>query len=249
METSENTSDDRRSERKLNAYLKNDLKQALLVLEGEETKEDDFQTFMLQANEIQGLLQMSVKYIDQKSLYRYDISGKMSLQTKYEKRKMSNEDIERLIQALLDLLQELPKFMLEPYGILLSPEYIFCDEEKYFFCYYPLCDLELTEEFHKLTEFLVREVDYRDKEGIHLAYTLHKSSMEDNYSIEKIMDEVVCEKEIPIARYDERISERVDEETEIAEKREFWRPVRKLFEKHRKEKDEWDEICPDDSDL
>jgi len=77
---------------RLNAYFKNNLKQAILTLAGEEIK-DDFQIFMLQENEIPGLLKTSMKYIDGKSHYQYDISGKVSMKVKYEKMKLSNEDI------------------------------------------------------------------------------------------------------------------------------------------------------------
>lgn len=234
----------------MNAYYKNNLKQALLILEGEENLEDDFRVFILQGNEIPGLLKTSTKYIDNKSQYQYDISGKVSLQAKHEKTKLSSEDINRLIQALLQILREIQKYMLEGAGLLLSPEYIYCEGDKYFFCYYPPCQLELKEEFHKLTEFFVREVDYRDKEGIHLAYTLHKSSMEENYSIEKIMDEVLNEEETPTVRYDERIEERIEENIAIAEKKEFWEPVRRLLERKKKEKwGGWDETHVEESDL
>ena len=68
----------------MNAYFKNDLKQAQLVLEGEELRED-FEVFMLQGNDIPGLLKTNIKYIDGKSHYQYDISGKTSLKIRYEK--------------------------------------------------------------------------------------------------------------------------------------------------------------------
>ena len=63
----------------MNAYFKNNLKQAQLVLEGEELRET-LEVFMLQGNEIPGLLKTNIKYIDGKSHYQYDISGKTSLQ-------------------------------------------------------------------------------------------------------------------------------------------------------------------------
>lgn len=219
----------------MKAYSKNNLKQALLILEGEDIK-DDFQIFILQGNEIPGLLKISMKHIDGKSHYQYDISGKVSLQAKYEKTKLSNEDMRCLIQALLQTLEEIQRYMLDVGGILLSPEYIYCEGDKYFFCFYPPCQLELKEEFHKLTEFFVREVDYKDKEGIHLAYTLHKSSMDENYSIEKIMDQVLNEDTTPEIRYEERIEEKAEETIVIAEKKELWEPVRKLLDRRKKEK-------------
>lgn len=224
----------------MNAYFKNNLKQALLTLEGEEVK-DDFQIFMLQENEIPGLLKTSMKYIDGQSHYQYDISGKVSMKVKYEKMKLSNEDMKCLIHSLLQTLQEIEKYMLDATGILLAPEYIYCEGDKYFFCFYPPCSLELKEEFHKLTEFFVREVDYKDKEGIHLAYTLHKSSMDENYSIEKIMEEVLNEEPVPQIPYEKRMEEQAEEAVTIEEKKELWEPVRRFLEKRKRDKwDSWD---------
>lgn len=233
----------------MNAYFKNNLKQAFLTLEGEEIK-DDFQIFMLQENEISGLLKTNIKYIDGHSHYQYDISGKVSMKVKYEKMKLNNEDIKSLIHSLLQTLQEIEKYMLDAGGILLTPEYIYCEGDKYFFCFYPPCSLELKEEFHKLTEFFVREVDYQDKEGIHLAYTLHKSSMDENYSIEKIMEEVLNEEEASQILYEKRMEEQAEETVTIAEKKELWEPVKRFLEKRKKDRwDSLDDIAKEQSGL
>lgn len=233
----------------MNAYFKNNLKQALLTLEGEEIK-DDFQIFMLQENEIPGLLKTRMKCIDGRSHYQYDISGKVSMKVKYEKMKLSNEDMKCLIHSLLQTLREIEKYMLDASGILLSPEYIYCEGEKYFFCFYPPCNLELKEEFHKLTEFFVREVDYKDKEGIHLAYTLHKSSMDENYSIEKIMEEVLDEETEPQIHYEKRMEEQPEETVTIEEKKEIWEPVRRFLEKRKKERwDSWDNVSEEEHSM
>lgn len=219
----------------MNAYFKNDLKQAQLVLEGEELRED-FEVFMLQGNDIPGLLKTNIKYIDGKSHYQYDISGKTSLKIRYEKIKLSGDDIRTLLNALIQILKEISKYMLDAKGILLSPEYIFCEGDRFFFCYYPPCALDLKEEFHRLTEFFVREVDYRDKEGIHLAYTLHKSSMDENYSIEKIMDKMMEEEADSQICYETAMEEKSEEDDRIAEKKELWEPVKKLLDRRKKEK-------------
>ena len=119
----------------MNAYFKNNLKQAILTLEGEEIK-DDFQIFMLQENEIPGLLKTNMKYIDGQSHYQYDISGKVSMKVKYEKMKLNSGDMKCLIHSLLQTLQEIEKYMLDAKGVLLSPEYIYCEGDKYFFCFF-----------------------------------------------------------------------------------------------------------------
>lgn len=184
--------------------------------------------------------------------YHYDISGKMSLEAKHEREKLKNADIKQLIQQLLNTIKGIQKYMLEGNGILLDPKYIFCERDRYVFCYYPPNKKEMKEEFHMLTEFFVREVDYRDKEGVYLAYTLHKATMEDNYSIERIMEEIVDEKEKEeqIVTYQERMEEQEQQNIAIAEKQEFWEPVKNLLERKKREKwGYWDEIHIEEDDL
>lgn len=223
-------------------YYKNNLKRAYLILE-EENTEEDFQTSMLQENEIPGLLKTSVRYIDNMIQYHYDISGKTSLKMKHEKEKIREEDMKSLSQQLLHTIKGIKRYMLDGNGILLNPEYIYCDNEKYLFCYYPPNKMEMKDEFHKLTEFFVQEVDYRDKEGVYLAYTLHKATMEENYSVEQIMEELLNEKEEPIVDYEQRMEEKEEKNNLLAEKPDFWEPVKNLLERKKHEKwGYWDEV-------
>ena len=69
----------------MKTYYKNNLKQAFLIIEGEDSLEQDFQVFMLQGNEIPGLLKTIIKYIDNMTHYHYDVSGMTSLQEVHEK--------------------------------------------------------------------------------------------------------------------------------------------------------------------
>lgn len=230
----------------MQAYIKNNLKQTFLTLEGEENPEEDFRTSMLQGNEIPGLLKTSITHIDNKSYYNYDISGKNSLQTKFEREKLGGEDIRRLIYAILQVVHEVKNYMLDSEGILLDPEYIYCENKSFFFCYYPPCQKELTKAFHELTEYFVREVDYKDKEGTQLAYTFHKSSMEENYSVEKIMEEIESVEATTTARYEDPMEEDTEEANFLAEKGDFWNPVRKWLGRRRKDRWESYEDLPTD---
>ena len=124
----------------------------------------------------------------------------------------------------------------------------------------------MTEKFHCLTEFFVREVDYQDDDGVYLAYMLHKSTMEEHYSVEKIMQDSLSRREdeknsvqqgtvaerIPVhyGAVVEKQMERMLEEEAVAEKNEFWEPIRKLLARKKKEKwGYWDEIHIEEDDL
>jgi hypothetical protein len=224
-------------------YYKNDLKSAYLILEGEEGEEEDYQVAMMQENEIPGLLKAQTRFLDNCIHYYYDISGMQSLKAKYEKEKLKHADIHKLIKELLAAMEEAKTYMLDVEKILLDPNYIYSEKDRYYFTYYPSCDLDIKEEFHKLTEFFVREVDYQDREGVHLAYTLHKSTMEEHYSIQKIMEDLKNEEAVPKIHYVERMEQQVEEPPIVAEKPDMWEPVKRLLERKKKEKwGRWDDI-------
>ena len=215
---------------------KNDLNRAYLIVEGTEGVPEDYQVAMLRENEIGGLLKTEVRYVDGVGHYYYDISGKTSLQQTYEREKLGYENIKRLIETLSQTIQNLSRYMLKGDCLLLDPEHIFCEKEQFLFCYFPQNEKELKTAFHELTEYFVREVDYRDEKGIHLAYVMHKATMEENYSIRQIMEDFLEE------RREKREEERTEEvsfkqylpapaveEAKVEEKKNLWEPVKKFF--------------------
>ena len=108
---------------------------------------------------------------------------------------------------------------------------IFEDKEQFYFCYHPSSKKDIREEFHTLTEFFVRQVDYNDEKGVHFAYTLHKSTMEDNYSLEEIMKRLSPASEVIVEKDYEEVMETMEiTESVIEEKNDKWSPVRKIWD-------------------
>lgn len=233
----------------MKTYYKNDLKKAYLILEGSEAEQEDYQIVMLRENDINGILKTDVRYMDNQSHYHYDISGKTSFKTLHEKINLSYDVMKRLVGDLLQTIQTLRKYMLDANCILLEPEFIFCDQDKFYFCYYPTCQVDAKEAFHQLTEFFVREVNYKDEEGVHFAYTMHKMTMEENYSIEEIMrtlmpqeqEETEEEIEVAVLDYTERMENMGLEDNRVEEKNDMWEPVRKFLERAKRRRMGYDE--------
>ena len=213
----------------MNTYYSNNLKQAFLILENEGEATEDYQVAMLRENHIPGILDTRLRYVDGVTQYHYDISGKTSFKALHEKSNLGLEDIRNLSESLLLTVRELQKYMLSPENILLDPEYIFYEKSGYHFCFYPPDEEALKNKFHRLTEFFVREVNYKDEEGVRLAYMLHKSSMEENYTIEQILEDFEREQ-----TYTERMENPKYEEIMIAENVEVWEPIRRLLDKRKK---------------
>ncbi len=219
-------------------YYQTDLNKAFLIIEGEEYQEEDYRIQVLRDNYISGLVDMEVRYIDNAQKYYYDISGKTAVKQLFERTRPGFEEIKNLIESLLCVMRTLKQHMISSESLLLDAETIFYEKGKYWFCFCPAEKLELSERLHKLTEFLVREVDYRDEKGVHLAYVMHKATMEDNYSLEQIMEEFKQEilledqgEEEPMVTY--QSSALPQEESMVAEKKDWWESVKRLIEKTR----------------
>ena len=170
---------------------------------------EDYQNKMLEENQVEGLLEMHGRGMDDKSCYDYDVSGKVSMKALYEKHTMSGEEIKILLKSILRVVKEVERYLLNVNCILMDPEYIFYTEEKYYFCYYPPKEKSLWEGFHHLSEYLVKCADYQDKECVQIVFLLHKETMKENYSLEQIIKECVKEEEESILEHAKELDERV----------------------------------------
>jgi len=223
----------------MKSHYQTDLNKTYLIVEGEVYRDEDYQIQVLKENNISGLVNMEDRYIDNTRKYYYDITGKTAIKQLFERGKPGYEEIKTLMESLLCVMHILKQYMLSSDGLILDAEMIFKEKERYYFCFYPDQEGQLSERFHELTEFFVREVDYRDEKGVHLAYVMHKATMENNYSLEQIMKEFCQEFSEETEAFEESIevsyqsSVPQQEESMVAEKANWRETVRRFIEKTR----------------
>ena len=70
---------------------------------------EDYQNKMLEENQVEGLLEMHGRGMDDKSCYDYDVSGKVSMKALYEKHTMSGEEIKILLKSILRVVKEVER--------------------------------------------------------------------------------------------------------------------------------------------
>ena len=83
-----------------------------ITIEEDYIYQEDYQIRMLRANRIEGFLDISGRGMDGKSYYDYDVSGKVSINTLYERNEIQSCDIKRFLLSVLDILQETEKYLL-----------------------------------------------------------------------------------------------------------------------------------------
>ena len=235
----------------MKAKYTKELNKINLNLDIEAQYEEDYQVIMIQKNDIFGLLKMNCLSVDGKSRFVYDVSGMKSMKKRYESQKLKGQDILIFVETLLQTISEMRKFMLNPDCLLLHPAYIFYSGEKWHFLYQPLKRSSMDQAFHELTEYFVRTLDYEEKEGIQLAYELHKETMQDNYNLEQIIK--IYKEKVAEPEKVEEITENIlfaEEEYPVVsdvatvhEKREGFHPFRMVGERLRKSKwGNWEDL-------
>lgn len=240
-----------------------------ITIEEKTLYREDYQMCMLKANHLDGVLKVGGRGMNGNSYYDYDVSGKISMKAMFERSKINSEDIKIFLSNLKIVIKEVEKYLLDIHCILLKPEYIFYEEEKFYFCYYPLAQQDLWEEFHKLTEYLVKQADYQDQDCVSMVFLLHKKTMEENYSLEKLiaeclqdkpkdsgeeMYEDMKEKEDSYIKYDTAEHDWITEQelgsSIMRETENLWTPVKRFLTRHKKPKwGDWDGLHIEEEEL
>ncbi len=180
--------------------------------------EEDYRLRMLKHNDIECLLKVKGCGRESGSRYTYYVNGGMvSMKKQYSMKEMVKENISSFIEQLMSAVDELKSHLLNPDGILLSPELIFIKDGRYYFCYLPVPKSyekkSLCTAFHEMAEYFVKKLDYRDTDGVFLVYRIHKETMEESYDLRKIL-ESCREDERKRKEKQETKSEREEEITE-----------------------------------
>lgn len=159
--------------------------------------EEDYQTRMLGHNDMKGLLPVRGNGRDGESRYTFHSTGGMSMEKKYAGRRMSGTEIERFVDQLIETVENLRRHLLDPDGLLIMPELIFLEGENFKFCYLPVKrenrEKSLCAQFHQITEYFVKNIDYENAEGVFIVCRLHRETMSENYELKKIIE--ACRKE------------------------------------------------------
>ncbi|MCD8336779.1 MAG: FHA domain-containing protein [Lachnospiraceae bacterium] len=171
---------------------KRDLQSNYLVLEvAEPDAGDGYGLRMAEQNQVKGLLPMHESRRDGKMYLHYEITSKQTLESLYEKKVMSYQDILYVLSAIRDTLEDMRKYLLSPQKLLFSPEMIYVLPERggLLLCYYATedeCPVTM------LAEFILKRLDHRDRQAVTLGYGFFQQASGANFSLAKALKEILA---------------------------------------------------------
>ena len=150
-------------------YYKDSLHSYMVIPCPPEAETEGYQYRMLEMNRIGGILPCGLRYIDGEKFLYYNVTGKQSIRTLYEDRKIPGTELFRLLKDMDRVSGLLAGFLLDEQHLILSPDQIFYDfgSGSYSFTYYPGAITE-----PEIFRFLAEGIEGSDKRAAAAAYRL-----------------------------------------------------------------------------
>ena len=129
----------------------------------------DFQTYsfkMIEKNRIKGVLPSKTRMEDGKGYLYLEVGNRRNLMDIYKDKEMDLEEMTRIFQGLLPILEELKNYLLSEKMILLDPEFIFEEEEEGCYSIVILPWQDERPNFRKMAEFFLEKINHKDENGV-----------------------------------------------------------------------------------
>lgn len=168
---------------------KKDLHHNFMVISEIETVNEEAYCMKLQKLlQLDGLLRMERRTMDNQVLCYYDITGKQSVTSLFEKGNLTYDRIKKFFLELLITLEKGYEYLLNEDDFILIPEYIFMDAAAsiLYLCYLSGYGRSIQEQISNLIEYLMNKVDYNDKDAVLMVYEMYAASKEEHFNIDSL---------------------------------------------------------------
>lgn len=163
----------------------------MIIDSAKEKQGDSYQQKMLEKNSIDGLLDMSVKDINNNIKYYYNITSKHKMTQIYEVSKIGYSDVKNIINSLSFVMEQIRNYMLDIDCIVLEPEYIYINvnTKRAEFTYYPdeSCDFAIG--LKVLFEYILEKYDHNcAKRELMQVYNIYQKIVQGQYDINNLVE-------------------------------------------------------------
>lgn len=178
----------------LKTDFKKDISNSYMIINYFSIKENDlneenisYSIKMILNNDIEKLLHMELRIIDEENYYYYDINEKQKLVEICENNLINGDMLENIIKSLFKCIDNIKNYLLSENDLILELDKIFLDENQdVYFCFIPAYSKDIREQLCDLLEQLMKKINHKDKKAVMLVYNMYKVAKDKNSSFSKI---------------------------------------------------------------
>lgn len=175
--------------RKEQMIVERRMKHSYLTIVDMEPEFTHYETKMLLRSQIPGVLPCQVMEEDGKIKLQYEITRVQVLAAYLEHRCICAAEIEALLLGVDQLLEQMEAHLLSEQLLYLSPESVFINVEdgRFYFIAVPGYAGDFREALRGLLAYVLKKIDYADRDAVVLAYTLFQESSKEVYGMEELL--------------------------------------------------------------
>lgn len=164
------------------------LNQNYLVYKNERG-EENYELRMLAENQINYLLPVELRSIDDRDDIYYKIESFQSLSKVYKNREMKLEDVRMILIGLTGAIAAIQEYMLDEGHVVLLPEYIFIHTERgeVRLLFHPFYEGDIREGIKEFANYLIGRIDHTEQQAVMMGYQFYRVVREENFIIEDIV--------------------------------------------------------------
>ena len=181
-------------------YLKNYSKNYMILEDFPEYKySSDFRLKMITNNHINNTLCITYEINNNMPVFKYNITSLQSISTIYENKTISLNEYLSIITSLIDVMDELEKYLFDINSIIIRTNYVYMDPENYstYFTICPAWNQDFYSELKSFFEDLLNKIDHSNERLVFIAYKLCTESAKEEFNlsmIKSILYEKNCKK-------------------------------------------------------
>ncbi|HUM84656.1 MAG TPA: DUF6382 domain-containing protein [Lachnospiraceae bacterium] len=167
----------------MDAEFKRDMNHSYMILKSREDMDmESYETRVILANNIAGILPCRLSYINEDTYFSYDITSRQSLPVLCESLKINKEDLRKILESILTTLAGLEDYLLDLKHLVLEPKFVYVNFEtrQTSLCFVPFYGRDIRESLRNLTEYLLTKINHEDQEGVVLGYRFYHELQESN---------------------------------------------------------------------
>ena len=172
----------------MEARYRRELNAGYLILDAPE-EPDPYAVRILTENRISGVLPMTLRQIDGRTEYYYEVSRYRPLKKVLEKRQIGSGEIRSLLRGIGRSVDSMEEYLLPVEEVILEPEFLYVTQDLsgVSLCCCPGHREDFFEGLRGLTRYFLNKVDHMEESSVETAYELFRVSSQDNFTFDELL--------------------------------------------------------------
>ena len=177
-------------------HIEKDLKGQYLWINREDVRGEIYEENIMRKQKISRLLPFyEVENMGEVHLV-YSLEYRKNFVNALKNGRMQCQQMESLIKSIVQLMQMMDEYLLDPSNLAMEMEYIYENSENWDFIYIPGYQEDFWKQMEKLSETWLNCVDYSDEKAVLWAYTFYEKVHGNMCSVEMFDDILKIEKPV-----------------------------------------------------